>query len=87
MMKLQMLKASIPTFSLLIGVATGVERSLSGKLLFCVLGIGAGVALASVRQVFSIDSEATTKSFKQTPLLWIIACNRNILHVGNPPGG
>lgn len=47
---MQMLKASIPTFSLVLGVLTGVE-AFDVKLLGCVLGIGAGVAVASVGEL------------------------------------
>lgn len=44
---MQMLKASIPTFSLLIGFLTGVE-SFNMKLLLSVMGVGAGVVIASI---------------------------------------
>jgi hypothetical protein len=43
-------QASIPTFSLLLGVLSGVE-TFDAKLLLCVLGIGAGVVIASIGEV------------------------------------
>jgi len=44
---MQMLKASIPTFSLLIGFITGVEV-FNMKLLLCVMGVCGGVVIASI---------------------------------------
>jgi len=47
---MQMLKASIPTFSLLIGFATGMEH-YDTRLLGTVVGIGLGVMIASLGEV------------------------------------
>lgn len=47
---MQMLKASIPTFSLVIGFATGMEQYNSG-LLGTVMGIGLGVMIASIGEI------------------------------------
>jgi len=47
---MQMLKASIPTFSLLIGFLTGME-TFNSRILLCVMGIGTGVMIASAGEV------------------------------------